>query len=428
MTIKEFEKEQAKLLKNAEVREAWLEYLSRFPHVSLYYRNARQYENQISVVNGKKAGTDINLYKLFTEQCYNLLRPGGACGIVIPSGIYTDLGAKQLRELLFSRARINRLFGLSNERFLFEGVDHRFKICLLTFEKGGATERFDAAFRINPREAVRQEELDYFLNTPDNWVNISVDFIRRQSPESLSVMEIREAVDFRIAEKMLRIPALGEDIDGSFSFKLTREFDMTNDSHLFKTEHGKGRLPLYEGKMIHQFVHDFATPRYWVEEAEGRSSVLKKESDSGQMLDYQEFRLGLRAIARSTDERTIICGPVPPNVYCGISVLVSKESKQFSSLDKLYVMAILNSFCADYYARGMVSANINMFYINQIPVPRLSPESQLYRPIVTRAARLICTAPEFAALWQEVMGTAWAPASGATDEADRLRLRSELDG
>ncbi|MDQ3555825.1 MAG: hypothetical protein M3409_03480 [Gemmatimonadota bacterium] len=111
MTIKEFEEERSKLLRDPELRGAWEEYLSRFPHVSAWYRSAPQFENQISVVNGRKAGSDINLYKLFTEQCFNLLRPGGECGIVIPSGIYTDLGTKQLREMLFGQTRISGLFG-----------------------------------------------------------------------------------------------------------------------------------------------------------------------------------------------------------------------------------------------------------------------------------------------------------------------------
>ncbi len=77
MSIHDFEKAQAKLLKDEDIRKAWLQYLSDFPHVSAFYRSAPQYENQISIVNGKKAGSDINLYKLFMEQCLNLLRPGG---------------------------------------------------------------------------------------------------------------------------------------------------------------------------------------------------------------------------------------------------------------------------------------------------------------------------------------------------------------
>jgi len=71
MTIKEFEKEQNELLKDKDVRQAWLEYESSFPHVSQYFRSSSLYKNQISIVNGKKAGTDINLYKLFTEQCFS---------------------------------------------------------------------------------------------------------------------------------------------------------------------------------------------------------------------------------------------------------------------------------------------------------------------------------------------------------------------
>ncbi|MFM6133431.1 MAG: Eco57I restriction-modification methylase domain-containing protein, partial [Sphaerospermopsis kisseleviana] len=97
MDIKTFEKQQKQLLENPEIATAWLEYQSQYPHVSLYYRSAEQYVNQISVVDGKKQGTDINLYKLFVEQCVNLLSENGECGLVIPSGIYTDLGTKQLR-------------------------------------------------------------------------------------------------------------------------------------------------------------------------------------------------------------------------------------------------------------------------------------------------------------------------------------------
>ncbi len=67
MDIKAFEKAQADLLKDAEVRRTWLEYLSGFPHQSAYFRTSPGYANQISVVNGKKAGSDINLYNLSSE-------------------------------------------------------------------------------------------------------------------------------------------------------------------------------------------------------------------------------------------------------------------------------------------------------------------------------------------------------------------------
>jgi hypothetical protein len=40
------------------VKNAWLEYQSQYPHVSAYFRSSEQYKNQISIVNGKKAGTE----------------------------------------------------------------------------------------------------------------------------------------------------------------------------------------------------------------------------------------------------------------------------------------------------------------------------------------------------------------------------------
>lgn len=96
---------------------------------------------------------------------------------------------------------------------------------------------------------------------------------------------------------------------------------MTNDSHLFKQQPGEGWLPLYEGKMIHQFTHQYAEPRYWVDEDEGRKVVLGRNEDMGQELDYQSCRLGFRDVASSTNERTMISGVVPPDSFAGNTLI-----------------------------------------------------------------------------------------------------------
>lgn len=46
---------------------------------------------------------------------------------------------------------------------------------------------------------------------------------------------------------------------------------------------------------------------------------------------------------------------------------------------------------------------------------------------VIAAARLTCTTPAFADLWQQVMGEPWTPDAGARDPAERQRLRDEID-
>ena len=146
LRITDWKRQRRELMEDPEVRAAWLEYASSYPHVSRYFKSVPQYRNQISRMNGKIVSRKINLYSVFTEQCFNLLRDGGTCGIVIPSGVYSDLGTKQLRKMLFEDTEVTGLFGFENRKAIFEGVDSRFKFVVLTFERGGRTESFPAEF------------------------------------------------------------------------------------------------------------------------------------------------------------------------------------------------------------------------------------------------------------------------------------------
>jgi hypothetical protein len=430
MRIEDFEKERSKLLKDLAIRDAWLGYLSQFPHQSAYFRSSAQYRNQVSVINGKKAGTDINLYKLFLEQCVNLLRDGGRCGIITPGSVYNDLGAKQLRDMLFTNCRVDSLFGLQNERFIFEGVDHRQKICILTFKKGGHTESFAAAFRISTSEAVRPEHLETFFHSASEHLDLPVAVIRSLSPNSLSVMEFKCNDDVRIATWLSRFPLLGSEGAAGWSVRFHREFDMTNDSDLFQTSDGPGRLPLYEGKMIHQYNHMFASPKYWLDEQEARQRLLGREEDRGQRLDYQSYRLGFRDVARNTDERTCIMTLLPPRVFCNHKLptaLVTRGGEHtVDAACSLFFCGCMNSFVIDSLVRQRVTTNLTFVTLYQLPMPRLSESDPMFGQIVERVACLVCTTSEFDALAKAVgIGS---HKYGVTDPVKRSVLRAELDG
>jgi len=80
----------------------------------------------------------------------------------------------------------------------------------------------------------------------------------------------------------------------------------------------------------------------------------------------------------------------------------------------------------------------DMFYIYQLPMPRLSTDNTAFLPIVTRTARLTCTTPEFDDLAKEVglkpLSHGPSPTGGRggqygiADPIERARLRAELDG
>jgi Alw26I/Eco31I/Esp3I family type II restriction m6 adenine DNA methyltransferase len=422
MSIKDFEKEQGKLLIESDIREAWLEYESSFPHISQYYRSASLYKNQISIVGGKKAGTDINLYKLFTEQCFNLLRKDGYCGIVIPSGIYTDLGAKQLRQMLFEEARITGLFCFENRKEIFEGVHRSFKFVVLSFEKGGCTISFPAAF-------MRHEvsELDSFPQSGAMVINI--DFIKKQSPESLSVPEVKNDTEYQIALKLSELLPIGEKVSDCWNIKLTNEFHMTNDSHLFQNKPSNSRLPLFEGKMINQFDSHYAEPKYWIEEKVGRKALLGKVKDEGQLLDYQTYRVAFREIAASTNERGLIATVLPKNIFANHKLMISHhDSINLTNKNKLLVVGILNSFVFDYQIRMRMSTSISMHVFYQSYAPRINSTSEVGAQICKRALELVCVSNEFSELWSEVMNTKWSKDKVAIKEDERAQLRAELDG
>ena len=401
MSIGEFERRRAELMQDREIRSAWLEYMSNYPHQSRWFRVSGQYRRQFrATVGGRKVGSDINLYKLFLEQCHNLLCERGQCGIVIPSGIYNDLGAKGLRKMLFAETEIGGLFGFENRKTIFEDVHRSFKFVVLTFAKGGGTKSFPAAFM---RHDVK--ELAHF---PERGaVQMPVNLIRKLSPDSLSLMEFKGETDRKIAEKMSQFPLLGEKIEDTWNVRFRREFDMTNDSHLFRTESAPGRLPLYEGKMIHQFNHQFASDKlkYWIDEKEGRAALLSRTADTGQKLDYQDYRLAFRDVAASTNERTAIISMLPPNVFCSNpmpNIYITNSISKGDCSAELFLCALINSFVVDYAVRLRVTNHLNFFYLRQLPIPRLAEEHPAFRPIVERAAHLICTVPEFDTLARRV--------------------------
>lgn len=411
LRIEDWQKQMSELMLDTEIKTAWLSFASKYPFQSSYFKKSEQY---MKLLSGK-----LNLYTLFTIQCYNLLKKDGYCGIVIPSGIYSDLGAHKLRKLLFENSKVTGIFSFENRKEIFEGVHRSFKFSVLSFEKGQKTIAFPAAFM---RHDV--SELSSFPQYGAS--NISLDFIRKQSPDSYSVMEMKNELDFSIAEKLLQFPFLNEKISDVYNIELYSEYNMTTDSHLFQNKPGNGLFPLYEGKMIWQFSHLYAEPRYWISEKQARAKLLGSEKDICRKLEYQKYRICFRDITSPTNERTMINSILPKNVFAGNTLALSKENS--SNSDKLLIVALLNSFINDYAIRQKITSHCNFFYVNQLRVPRLKPKDMWYKPIIERSARLICTTQDFSELWEEVMQNKWSIDISAFEEEERNQLRAELDG
>ena len=119
-----------------------------------------------------------------------------------------------------------------------------------------------------------------------------------------------------------------------------------------------------------------------------------------------------------------IASVIPRNVFCGNSLLTTMGSSP-DSHTLVFLAGVFDSFVLDAMLRSKATINVNMFYIYQLPVPRLTARDAGFGPTVQRAAKLICTTPEFDALAKEVgLGS---HRNGVTDDSGRLQLRAELD-
>ena len=182
-------------------------------------------------------------YKLFLEAAHALLRPprppvdadnsaaraqrrGGRFGFLVPSGLYSDHGARPLRELFLGRCRWEWLFGVENRDTVFP-IHRSYKFNPVVIEKGGVTAAIRTVFM--------RRDVDDWARAEDLATPYTVAQIRQFSPTSLALLEIQSPRDLEILEKIYAgAVLLGDDGPDSWRLRYAQgDFNMTSDSHLF---------------------------------------------------------------------------------------------------------------------------------------------------------------------------------------------------
>lgn len=376
-----------KLLKNQKIAEEWFKYKTLKIVEATYYSKSGDYQYQSDIINGRTVSGDINLYKLFMERFHQLGSESGYLGIVTPSGFYTDAGTKGLRRLLFDKTSVKELYCFENRKGIFDSIHKSFKFIVLISKKLDKTGKFKSAFMLH--------EVSVLKKIDEISLDIDWNLIKRLSAESYSIIEFKNHKDLSIVEKMYKQPTINE---GNLNVKLFREFDMTNDSSLFNTS--KNGLVLYEGKMIEQYICDFEKPQYWMEQ---KKALSKRGRD---YKDYKEYRLGFRAVASSTNRRSMISTILPPNIFAGNSLIVTKifdgNHRLITIKELLYLCGILNTFILDYLIRMKITTNLNMFFIYELPIPPINFGDESFNKLIKNVTKLVSVSKEFDDLKDEI--------------------------
>jgi hypothetical protein len=167
----------------------------------------------------------IFTYRLFLEQCTNLLRNGGRMGQIVPSGLYSDAWSLKIRQYFLDHCNWEWLFGFENRNGIFE-IHRSFKFNPIIVEKGGSTQHINTAF-------MRRDLADW-EHAEDFAVGYGREQVERFSPKSLAILEIQSQKDLELLEKIYANSVLlGDDGPDGWGVKYKLEFMMNTDAHLF---------------------------------------------------------------------------------------------------------------------------------------------------------------------------------------------------
>lgn len=354
------------------------------------------------------SGGDTNLYSLFVERAMKLVKPSGMVGLLTPSGIVSDKTASTFFKGVSTAGHLKALYDFENGRQsvdqppYFPDVHRSFKFCTFIASPIRTFDETKCSFYLHDIKTLLDDERCFTLAAAD---------FARVNPNTGTAPIFKTRRDAKLTTAIYRNASVLVDRSSGTEVKAwpvryMRMFDMTNDSGLFRTRqelneregaypiggnHFKSRsgewLPLYVGRMIHQFDHRAASvvvneenvhnaafsgevtlaqkqdpayapePQYWVAERE---------------VDFPsgfEWLVAFRDIARATDVRTVIASIVPKAGFGNkLPLLLPTDSAAYKSVGPL-MLANLNALPLDFVARSKIhSTSVNWYLAEQLPV------------------------------------------------------------
>lgn len=442
---------------NPELFAAYREALANAARMLTYVRNSKQYP-----LTGKG---DINTYVLFAELAMRIVSPEGRVGLLVPSGIATDMTTAKFFSKLMSSGTLRRLYDFENKEGLFADVHRSFKFSVFNF--AGPKAKSDTADFVFFAHTLDE------LNEIQRHITLSSADMKLMNPNTKTCPIFRRRRDAEITKAVYgRVPVLTnrnrKEGGNPWGVRFIRMLDQTNDAELFQDAgallkkrcrqagnrwvHGKKTfLPLYEAKMVQAYDHRAASvevvksnwvrqgqtveptlverqnpehvamPRWWVDE----------EAVAATVGTPRPYFLGFKDITSSTNQRTMIAAAIPWSAATNHFVLTLTKQ---NALRECCLLANLNSMAYDFIARQKIGGiTLNFFIVEQLPT--LPPDAYdercpwdrkqtLEEWIAPRVLKLSCTANDMKPL-AEACGMKPTVHKWKSDERDLLL--AELD-
>ena len=474
---KERDEKQEELLQDSEIAAGWEEYQQQMSWQADYFKSSPSYHLQSPKIDGRTVPTKRELSALFLERIFALGNEHCQMGQVLPGRIFSGTTGKDLREYLLNETNLRYVIGFENKG-IFDDIHGQYKFATVILKTEGNTESINAIFQ--------QHDINILRNVDEETICVPRALFERFSPKERLFPQIKSEEEVGVLDTIISHPSIDDDLN---TWKLRPYNELkTTDRQCFLEDSKRGEYPVYAGRNINQFFYKpmkgdegIELPKRWSVEEDTDPDISAKKrireknlrtlkralynhfdgtgsqksfvnelfqehrdqglTEADVRLDCTEYRIGIRDVARSTDERSLIASVLPPGVVCYETIHTirpyridpSEEdlnshpahgvyAREFTDKELFVALGLLNSLPFDYLMRRKVDSHIVQYEFRESQLPRLTEGDDWFEYISRRAARLNCYGDEFGEMRERLGGI-----EAAADEEERKRLRAEID-
>ena len=309
-------------------------------------------KNNFPYSEGKDKGKQ-NLYKLFTELAFNLLKENGVSTYILQSSLMCDISSQYTRELLLSKTEIKIFIEFPKKSSdkdgqVFDSVLQG--TCVFLFKK--TIPKPDYYFKIS---------IDNNVKTLENLVfeNVLQNKIFDLYPNGFYIPLVRQG-ELEIINKVRQNTDIFND-----SIEIIKQGDLNLTSERDYFSEDKTEIKLYRGRNTHKYyldnnIEEFVVKNYKVE-------IIQE--------NYNHTFLICQQITGTTDEYRLHFSKTENEQYL-FGNSVNKIKLKVGTLNNLF-LGLMNSNFMDWFFRKTSTNNhVNGYEIEQLPIPLITPSNQ----------------------------------------------------
>jgi len=404
---------------------------------------------------------DINVFALFAELYFRLIKHNARSGFIVPPGIATDDTYKTFIKHLINEAILVSFYNFTNRGYLFREVESTIAFALYTYANDKINSNISVAAKLWQVEHLQIPGRVYSLQPKD---------IKLLNPNTENLPIFEKSIDAdlvkRIHERVGVLKNESSESSNSWRIRFGSMLHMTNDSFLFKTLpelsnmagcnlignvyecDNETYVPIYESKLIHQYNHRAATfegipedrkylrraatnlskkeklqntewviqPRYWIDKKE----VLSRIPDIWKYNWLIGYRNAINVVA---DSRSSTSTVIPKY---GVGNSLPLIFLDHTPRECMLLLANFNCFILDYVTRQKASGgNLNFYVVKQLPfIPLNYYTPKILEVIALKTSHLLLNSNEMNDLSID-LGLNCKPF--IWNDKERFQLQCELD-